>query len=165
VRLVQVSLKDFHKERFDFKKVTGGLLMQEKDAATLTMKDVTIVSKKKPTALQTESILFGWNVVKHIKSNAIVLVKGQKTVGFGVGQTSRVDSAINAIRKAGPKAKGAVLISDAFLPMPDTVTLAAKAGIVMIVQTGGSIKDPDVIEEANRHKIVMAMTGLRHFKH
>jgi len=110
-------------------------------------------------------MVFGWKLIKHVKSNAIVLIKGTQTIGIGCGQTSRVDSAIHAIRRAGSAARGSVLISDAFLPMPDTVTLAAKAGIKAIIQTGGSIMDEAVIKEADKKKIAMVTTGIRHFKH
>jgi len=103
--------------------------------------------------------------VKHVKSNAIILVKGTKTVGIGCGQTSRVESAETAVKKAGKNARGAFLMSDAFIPKPDTVTVAKKAGIKVIVQTGGSISDAEVIQSADRAKIAMVMTGIRHFKH
>ena len=112
-----------------------------------------------------EAMLFGWKVVKHVRSNAIILVKGRQVVGVGCGLPSRVDSAMHAIRKAGPSAKNSCLISDAFLPKIDTVTLAAKAGIKAIIQTGGSVMDPDVIKEADRRKIAMVFSGVRHFKH
>jgi phosphoribosylaminoimidazolecarboxamide formyltransferase / IMP cyclohydrolase len=145
--------------------VSGGLLMQDSDTKELKAEELKVVSDKKPTKAQIASILFGWKVVKHVTSNAIILVKGRQTVGIGGGLTSRVDSAFHAIRKAGKAAKGSILVSDAFLPKTDTVTIAAKAGIKMIVQTGGSIMDEEVIKEANRLKVVMVMTGVRHFKH
>ena len=111
------------------------------------------------------SLIFGWKAVKNIKSNTIILVKGTKTVGIGCGQPSRIDSTLTAIRKAGKNARGAFLISEAFLPKTDNVKLAAKAGIKIIVHPGGSIADQDVIKEADRAKICMITTGIRHFKH
>ena len=154
-----------NQERFDFKKVSGGLLLQEKDNRILKPEELKIVSKIKPTKAQMDAMIFGWKLIKHVKSNAIVLIKGTQTIGIGCGQTSRVDSAIHAIRRAGTSARGSVLISDAFLPMPDTVTIAAKAGVKAIIQTGGSIMDEAVIKEADKKKIAMVTTGIRHFKH
>ena len=124
-----------------------------------------VVTQKKPAAQDLEAFQFGWKIIKNVRSNAILLVKGQKTVGIGCGQTSRVESVRVAIQKAQKNAKGAIMISDAFLPKTDNVQLAAKAGVKAIIQTGGSIADPDVIKEADKAKIIMVMTGIRHFKH
>jgi len=165
LRLIVLDIYAENHERFDFKKVSGGLLLQDKDNRALKADELSIVSKIKPTKAQTEAMIFGWKLIKHVKSNAVVLIKGTQTLGIGCGQTSRVDSAIHAIRRAGKAAAGSVLISDAFLPMPDTVTVAAKAGVKAIIQTGGSIMDEAVIKEADKKKIVMVMTGIRHFKH
>ena len=165
LRLLVLDLFGITPETYDFKKVSGGLLLQDKDNRTLKPEELKITSKIKPTKSQMDALIFGWKLVKHVKSNAIVLIKGTQTVGIGCGQTSRVDSAIHAIRRAGPSARGSVLISDAFLPKPDTVTIAAKAGIKAIIQTGGSIMDADVIKEADKKKIAMVFTGIRHFKH
>jgi phosphoribosylaminoimidazolecarboxamide formyltransferase/IMP cyclohydrolase len=165
LRLLVLDIYAIKQERFDFKKVSGGLLLQDKDNRVLKPEEVKIVSKIKPTKAQMDAMVFGWKVIKHVKSNAIALVKGTQTIGIGMGQTSRVDSAIHAIRRAGPAARGSVLISDAFLPKPDTVTIAAKAGIKAIIQTGGSIMDEAVIKEADKKKIAMVTTGVRHFKH
>ena len=159
------DFKDIKKDDFDFKKIRGGLLLQEEDQKEIDLKDLKVVTKKKPTKAQLESLLFGWKVVKNIKSNAIVLIKAKHTVGIGCGQTSRVGSVEIAIRKAGQQAKGSFLASDAFLPKIDNVQMAAKAGIKAIIQTGGSIADEDVIKEADRRKIIMVTTGVRHFKH
>ena len=141
LRLLVLDVHGVNQERYDFKKVSGGLLLQEKDNRILKPGELKIVSKIKPTKSQRDAMIFGWKLVKHVKSNAIVLIKGTQTVGIGCGQTSRVDSAIHAIRRAGKAARGSVLISDAFLPKPDTVTIAAKAGVKAIIQTGGSIMD------------------------
>ena len=165
LRLVVLDVYAESQERFDFKKVSGGLLLQDKDSRVLKAEDIKVVSKVKPTKAQMDAMIFGWKLIKHVKSNAIALVKGTQTLGIGCGQTSRVDSAIHAIRRAGKSARGSVLISDAFLPMPDTVTVAAKAGVKAIIQTGGSINDAEVIKEADKKKIAMVMTAIRHFKH
>ena len=165
LRLLELDLKSLKAKPFAFKQVAGGLLLQDSDDRELTPQDLKVVTIKKPTKAQIESMLFGWKVVKHVTSNAILLVKGRQTVGIGGGLTSRVDSAMHAIRKAGASSKNSILVSDAFLPKTDTVTFAAKAGITAIIQTGGSIMDEEVIKEANRRKMVMVMTGVRHFKH
>ena len=127
--------------------------------------DLKCITKKKPTAAQIETLLFGWKVVKHIRSNAIVLVKGKKTTGIGCGQTSRIESVMLAINKAGKNAKNSFLISDAFIPKVDNVQVAAKAVIKAIIQTGGSIADEEVIKAADKEGLIMVMTGARHFKH
>jgi len=165
LRLLVLDVHSVNQERYDFKKVSGGLLLQERDNCTLKTGELKIVSKIKPAKSQLDAMIFGWKLIKHVKSNAILLIKGTQTVGIGCGQTSRVDSAIHAIRRAGPSARGSVLISDAFLPKPDTVTIAAKAGVAAIIQTGGSIMDTAVIKEADKKKIAMVTTGIRHFKH
>jgi len=165
VRLVEFDFASLEQGNFDFKKVHGGLLLQEKDERNLQSDEMKVVTKKKPTKAQVEAMHFGWKVVRNVKSNAIIFVKGKKTVGIGCGQTSRVESVRSAIKQAGKKAQGAILVSDAFLPMTDNVQLAAKAGITAIIQTGGSISDEDVIKAADKHGIAMVMTGVRHFKH
>ena len=165
LRLLQLDIYGISEERYDYKKVSGGLLLQDKDNRQLKPEDLKIVSKIKPNKAQMEAMLFGWKIIKHVKSNAIVLVKGTVAVGIGAGLTSRVDSAFHAIKKAGKNSKGAILASDAFLPMEDTVTLASKAGVTAIIQTGGSIRDEYVIKQADKCKIAMVTTGIRHFKH
>ena len=165
LRLVQIKLSDLKDSEFDFKKVHGGLLLQDKDVKKISANDLKVVTKKKPTKIQIESMLFGWQVIKNVKSNAVILVKGNKVVGIGCGQTSRVESVKIAIAKAGKDAKNSILISDAFIPKTDNVEIAAKAGIKAVIQTGGSIADSDVIKEADKRSIVMVVTGVRHFKH
>lgn len=150
---------------FDLKKISGGLLVQEQDAKMVTEKDLRVVTKKKPTAKQLKSLLFAWKVAKHVKSNAIVLVKDTQTVGIGPGQTSRVESVIIASRKAGKKARGSLLASDAFFPKADGIQMAAKAGVAGIIQPGGSISDEEIIKACDKYKIAMVTTGVRHFKH
>lgn len=165
LRLIELDISAVKAKPYAFKQVAGGLLLQDSDERELKPEELKVVSIKKPTKAQLDSMLFGWKIVKHVTSNAIILVKGRQTVGIGGGLTSRVDSAHHAIRKAGTSAKGSILVSDAFLPKIDTVTIAAKAGVTAIVQTGGSIMDEEVIKEADRLKLVMVTTGVRHFKH
>ena len=149
----------------DIKKVNGGLLLQEKDLLRIESEDLKVVTKRKPTKQELESLMFAWRVCKYVKSNAIVLAKDTKTVGIGAGQMSRVDSVIIAIRKAGKLTKDAVMASDAFFPMKDSVEYAHRANIKAIIQPGGSIRDPEVIKEADDCNIAMVFTGVRHFKH
>ncbi|MDB4866351.1 MAG: purH [Cohnella sp.] len=145
--------------------VAGGMLVQQSDVHSLTDADLKVVTNRAPTAEELQQLLFAWKVVKHVKSNAILLAKDSMTVGVGAGQMNRVGAARIAIEQAGDKARGAVLASDAFFPMGDTVELAAKAGITAVIQPGGSIKDEESIAVANAHNIAMVMTGVRHFKH
>lgn len=152
-------------DKFDIKKVDGGMLIQEKDNLMIGERDLKVVTKKKPTPKQISSLMFAWKVAKHVKSNAIVLVKDFKTLGIGVGQTSRVGSVALAKNKAGARAKDLCLASDGFFPKPDSITLAAKAGVKAIIQPGGSIADQEIIQACDKHKIAMVFTGVRHFKH
>jgi phosphoribosylaminoimidazolecarboxamide formyltransferase / IMP cyclohydrolase len=145
------------------KFIEGGLLLQEKDS--LLFEKLDCVTKKIAGKELKESFLFAFKVVKHCKSNAIVLVQGTRTVGLGLGQTSRVRAVKQAIEMAGEKSKGAVLASDAFFPFPDSVEIAANAGISAIIQPGGSMKDKEVIAKANEKGLPMVFTGTRHFKH
>ena len=145
--------------------VKGGVLVQTSDDGQVTDEDLQVVTKRKPTAEEIEDLLFTWKAVKHVKSNAIVLGKNKQTIGIGAGQMNRVGAAKIAIEQAGEKAKGAVLASDAFFPMPDTVEAAAKAGITAIIQPGGSKRDQDSIDVCNEHGIAMVFTNMRHFKH
>lgn len=167
LRLLEV--KDFGAKPLqadsDLKKVGGGILIQDRDAVSLEEKDLKVVTKVKPTKDQIASLLFGMTVVKHVKSNAIVMCQGTKTVGVGAGQMSRVESVIIASRKAGERAKGATLASDAFFPKEDGIAEAAAAGVTAIIQPGGSVKDADVIKKADELGIAMVFTGIRHFKH
>jgi len=159
----------FNNERalgeLDLKKIDGGILAQEPDTKELKMADLKVATKRKPTKKELSSLLFAWKVVKHVKSNAIVLTRETKTVGIGMGQTSRVDSVFMAIKRAGKRSKGSVLASDAFFPKPDNIALAKKAGITAIIQPGGSIADGEVIKVADKAGIAMVFTGTRHFKH
>ena len=143
----------------------GGVLIQDLDTKVITEKDLTVATEMKPGDEQVADLLFAWKVVKHAKSNAIVFAKDLVTVGIGCGQTSRVDSTIIAARRAGERAQGAVMASDAFFPFPDSIEEAAKNGIAAIIQPGGSIRDEEVIAKANELKIPMVFTGVRGFRH
>lgn len=146
-------------------KVSGGFLVQDLDKKTVNLEELQVVTEKKPTAAELEELLFAWKVVKHVKSNAIVVTKDRQTIGVGAGQMNRVGAANIAFKQAGEKVQGAVLASDAFFPFRDTVDAAAKAGIKAIIQPGGSIRDEESIQACNEHGITMVFTGVRHFKH
>jgi phosphoribosylaminoimidazolecarboxamide formyltransferase/IMP cyclohydrolase len=146
-------------------KVKGGLLVQTDAYVDLDKSKLKVVTKKKPTDEEIDAMVFGVKVCRHIKSNTILLVKGERTVGVGAGQMSRVDSTTIAGMKAGPEAKGSVLISDAFFPFRDGVDAAAKVGVSAIVQPGGSVRDDEAIAAADEHGMSMVFSGLRLFKH
>ncbi|MFC7440750.1 bifunctional phosphoribosylaminoimidazolecarboxamide formyltransferase/IMP cyclohydrolase [Laceyella putida] len=152
-------------ESLKLQSVGGGALVEEADLAQVAIDACKVVTERAPSEEEWRQLLFAWKVVKHVKSNAIVVAKESRTLGVGAGQMNRVGSAMIALTQAGAEAKGAVLASDAFFPMKDTVEQAAKAGITAIIQPGGSIRDQESIEEANKHGIAMIFTGLRHFKH
>jgi len=147
------------------RNITGGVLLQDPDVHDLDADDLKVATSRAPTEAEIESLLFAWKACKHVKSNCILLANGTQSVGIGAGQMSRVDAAIIAIRKAGEKAKGAVLASDAYFPFPDGVEIAGKAGISAIIQPGGSVNDAPVIETADTYGIAMVLTGVRHFRH
>lgn len=165
IRLLQLDTTLEPNNTLKYTNVNDGLLVQEIDDHQLKVEDLTYPTDRKPTEEELEQLLFGWNIVKHVKSNAIVLVKDNQTIGVGAGQMNRVGAAKIAIEQAGEKAKGSVMASDAFFPMPDTVEAAVAAGVTAIIQPGGSIKDNLSIEECNKHNIAMVFTGVRHFKH
>ena len=148
-----------------YKFIHGGLLVQNADDAETTAAQLQVVTKRPPTPDEIRSLLFAWKVVKHTKSNAIVLAKETATVGIGMGQTSRVDSAFMAVKRAGDRAKGAVMASDAFFPMTDGLLTGTSAGVTAVIQPGGSKGDPEVIAAADTAGIAMVFTGVRHFRH
>ena len=153
---------------FDFKKVSGGLLVQGSDTGIITEADLTIVSEKTPDAGQIRDLLFAWKIAKFVKSNAIVFCKDGMTIGIGAGQMSRVYSTkIAAIKAAdeGLSVKDSVMASDAFFPFRDGIDSAAEHGISAIIQPGGSMRDDEVIATANEHGLAMVFTGMRHFRH
>lgn len=149
----------------DYKRVSGGLLVQEPDLAQLAVNEVKVVTEKQPTLSEMEDLFFAWGVAKYVKSNTIVLAKNGVAIGIGAGQMNRIESAELAARRSRTKVKGAVLASDAFFPFPDVVEFAAKEGITAIIQPGGSINDQKSIDKANETKIAMLFTGRRHFRH
>lgn len=148
-----------------FRSVPGGMLVQRADFGKVNESELKITTKEQPTSEQMESLLFAEKVAKHVKSNAIVLVQGKTLVGAGAGQMSRFDSCKIAAEKAGKRAVGAVLASDAMFPSRDGLDAAVETGAIAIIQPGGSIRDDDVILAANEHKVPMLFTGMRHFLH
>lgn len=155
-------------EGYDFKRVNGGLLVQERDFGMVELDDLTVVSKVKPTEQQLKDLMFTWKVAKYVKSNAIVYCKDGMTIGVGAGQMSRVYSAkIAGIKAAdeGLVVEGSVMASDAFFPFRDGIDAAAAAGIAAVIQPGGSMRDEEVIAAADEHGIAMVFTGMRHFRH
>ncbi len=158
------AAEDIH--RLDFKRVNGGLLVQDADLQLLN--ETRVVTDREPTEDEMRDLLFGWRVAKFVKSNAIVYCRDNMTIGVGAGQMSRVNSArIAGIKaeQAGLEVKGSVMASDAFFPFRDGIDNAAKAGIVAVIQPGGSMRDEEAIAAANEHGMAMVFTGMRHFRH
>lgn len=147
------------------KNVSGGILLQDADIRPLEEKDLKVVTKRQPTPEEKRALLFAWKICKHVKSNAIVYARDGQTVGVGAGQMSRVDSCKIGAMKAVLPLKGTVAASDAFFPFPDGIEEIAKAGATAIIQPGGSVRDQEVIDAADRHGMAMIFTGIRHFRH
>jgi len=162
LRLVEVVPSD---QKWVLKNISGGMLMQDADVRPLSEADLKVVTKRAPTPEEKRALLFGWKVCKHVKSNAILYVRDGQTVGVGAGQMSRVDSCKIGAMKAQLPLKGTVAASDAFFPFPDGVEEIAKAGSTAIIQPGGSVRDQEVMEAADRHGMAMIFTGVRHFRH
>lgn len=150
---------------YDLKKVTGGLLLQQRDAGYPELETLTVVTEKSPSREQLADLKFAWRICRHVKSNAIVLARDGMLLGVGAGQMSRVDATFMAAHKAGERARGAVLASDAFFPFPDAIELAFDAGIAAILQPGGAKGDDAVVAACNRFGIAMLFSGRRHFRH
>ncbi|WP_040727853.1 bifunctional phosphoribosylaminoimidazolecarboxamide formyltransferase/IMP cyclohydrolase [Thiomicrorhabdus sp. Kp2] len=168
VRLLACGELDGQQPAYDYKRVTGGLLVQDRDLGMVDEDDLKVVTKKAPTAEQMKDLMFAWKVAKFVKSNAIVYVKDGMTIGVGAGQMSRVYSAkIAGIKAAdeGLEVPGSVMASDAFFPFRDGIDAAAEAGITAVIHPGGSMRDQEVIDAADEHGIAMVFTGMRHFKH
>jgi len=167
LRLLEVDMESETPKMKQYVGVTGGLLVQDTDTETKEILDDMCVTERKPDARELEDMNFGWRIVKHVKSNAIVVVKNGATLGVGAGQMNRVGSAGIALEEAknAGEVDGLVLCSDGFLPFDDTVELASKYGVSAIVQPGGSIHDEDSVKKANEKGISMLFTGMRHFKH
>ncbi|MDR1668480.1 MAG: bifunctional phosphoribosylaminoimidazolecarboxamide formyltransferase/IMP cyclohydrolase [Oscillospiraceae bacterium] len=165
ILLLEDISKPLPKGALDFKKIHGGLLVQETDPSTFDPAAVKIATKREPTSDELETLDFAWKVCKHVKSNAIVLAKDGMTVGIGPGQVNRVTAAEIAIRYAGERANGSVMASDAYLPFPDTVEAVGRVGVTAIMQPGGSIRDQESVDAADKLNIAMVFTGERHFRH
>jgi phosphoribosylaminoimidazolecarboxamide formyltransferase/IMP cyclohydrolase len=152
----------------DFKRIAGGLLVQDTDRDTLLMSDLKVVSQRVPNADELRDLLFAWHVAMYVKSNAIVYARDGRTIGVGAGQMSRVISAKIAALKAEEaqlEVNGAVMASDAFFPFRDGIDTAGAAGIRAVIQPGGSMRDADAITAADEHGMAMVFTGVRHFRH
>jgi len=162
LRLVEVVPTN---QKWILKNISGGMLLQDADTRALSDADMKVVTKRAPSPEETRALLFAWRVCKHVKSNAIVYARDGQTVGVGAGQMSRVDAAKIGAMKAQLPLKGTVAASDAFFPFPDGVEEIAKAGATAIIQPGGSQRDPEVIEAADRLGLAMVFTGVRHFRH
>ncbi|MGH8692637.1 MAG: bifunctional phosphoribosylaminoimidazolecarboxamide formyltransferase/IMP cyclohydrolase, partial [Burkholderiales bacterium] len=152
----------------DYKRVAGGLLLQDNDIGMIDAADLKVASKRAPTEVELHDLIFAWKVAKYVKSNAIVYAKNRQTIGVGAGQMSRVYSARIAGIKAADEqleVKGSVMASDAFFPFRDGIDAAAAAGITAVIQPGGSMRDAEVIAAADEHGMAMVFTGMRHFRH
>jgi phosphoribosylaminoimidazolecarboxamide formyltransferase/IMP cyclohydrolase len=149
----------------DIRPIPGGALVQDRDELTEGKADFKVVSSREPAADEWQDLLFGWTVSWRVKSNAIVFVKDRATVGVGAGQMSRVDAAWVAVRKAGERARGAAMASDAFFPFPDAIEVAADAGVSAVIHPGGSIRDEETLAAAEARGMAVVVTGVRHFRH
>jgi phosphoribosylaminoimidazolecarboxamide formyltransferase/IMP cyclohydrolase len=159
------GMRDYGIANLDFKRVAGGLLVEDLDDLALDRGNLQVVTQRRPTLEELTDLLFAWRAVRHVRSNAIILARNGTTVGIGAGQASRQVSVEIALRRAGDRAKLAVMASDAYFPFPDGIQLAASAGVTAIIQPGGSIRDEMAIEVADRHHMAMVFTGRRHFRH
>ena len=167
LRLLQVDMTQSDATQTQYVSVNGGLLVQKLDTETKEVVAEMCATERKPSAKELEDMNFGWRIVKHVKSNAIVAVKDGHTIGVGAGQMNRVGSAEIALKqaKAAGFTEGLVLASDGFFPFDDTVTLAREYGVTALVQPGGSVRDEDSVKKADEFGMTMLMTGMRHFKH
>jgi phosphoribosylaminoimidazolecarboxamide formyltransferase/IMP cyclohydrolase len=165
VRLLEVG--EIHPEppSWNYRNIAGGMLVQDTDVAADPEDEWKVVTEAKPSDEQLADLHFAWAMVRHVKSNAIAIAKGRMLIGVGAGQMSRVDSVEISLRKAGNRAVGSVLASDAFFPFPDSISMAAGGGVTAIIQPGGSRRDDEVVAACNQHQLPMIFTGLRHFKH
>ena len=165
LRVLEIGSFRKREPKLEYRYVDGGLLVQETDVSTITPEQLKTVTETPPSEALLEDMLFAWKVLKHIKSNAILIAKDKTTVGAGAGQVSRVDAVDIALRKAGDNMGGAILASDAFFPFRDSIDKLAGTGIAAVIQPGGSIRDKEVIAACNEHGIAMVFTGMRCFKH
>jgi phosphoribosylaminoimidazolecarboxamide formyltransferase/IMP cyclohydrolase len=167
-RLIKQNISQLAHTEFILKHITGGLLLQTADDITFDPNKMKVVTKRSPTAEEQTSMIFGWKVAKHVKSNAIVYVRADRTIGIGAGQMSRFDSSRIAVMKAhetGLDLHGTTVASDAFFPFADGLLEAVKAGATAVIQPGGSVRDAEVIKAADENSVTMIFTGIRHFKH
>jgi phosphoribosylaminoimidazolecarboxamide formyltransferase / IMP cyclohydrolase len=165
LRILEAPQVRMAERAFEYRGIVGGILIQESDRIGDDPQELRVLTKRAPTDTELSDLKFAWLCAKHVKSNAVVLVKDRVLVGMGAGQPNRVTSARLAVESAGDNARGAVSASDAFIPFPDTVETCANAGVTAIVQTGGSIRDEDSVAVCDAHDMAMVATGIRHFKH
>jgi len=163
--LKTLPIRRFEVTGWDMKKVVGGMLVQERDIQMMDAAEGKVVTKRQPTPEELQAMDFAWRVAKHVKSNAIVYSKSDRTIGIGAGQMSRVDAAKLGVMKAQSPIAGTVMASDAFFPFRDGIDAAAGAGVTAVIQPGGSIRDEEVIAAADEHGLAMIFTGMRHFRH
>lgn len=163
LRLLRMSLQP--SSPLEHREISGGFLVQERDFYHVRRDQLKVVTKRAPSEAELDALMFGWSVVKHVKSNAIVLSDATRTLGIGAGQMSRVDSVKLAAQRAVLPLKGCVMASDAFFPFPDGIIAAAGFGVKAVIQPGGSVKDAEAIEAADKHDMAMVFTGIRHFRH
>ena len=165
LRILETGDINKRKDKLEIRNLDGGVLVQDVDTSGLTMDELEVVTERSPTDRDFNTMFFGWKVLKHIKSNAILLVKDNITVGVGGGQVRRVDAVDIAINKSGDKISESILCSDAFFPFRDSIDKISKTGVKAVIQPGGSIRDNEVISACNEHGISMVFTGKRCFKH
>ncbi|MED5219959.1 MAG: bifunctional phosphoribosylaminoimidazolecarboxamide formyltransferase/IMP cyclohydrolase, partial [Candidatus Neomarinimicrobiota bacterium] len=165
LRILEIGEFGRRKSKIEVRNVDGGLLVQDVDTKILLKDDLSVVTVKQPPAEEIQTALFTWKVLRHAKSNGVLIAKKNTTVGLGSGQVSRVDAVHMALRKGRENVKGAVLASDAFFPFRDSIDAIKDTGITMIIQPGGSIRDQEVIDACNEYGIAMVFTGTRCFKH
>jgi len=165
LRVLEVGAVTARENKLEFRNVDGGILVQDTDTSVLTLDELKTVTKAVPSDSEMKAMLFGWKVLKHVKSNAILLVKDNETIGIGAGQVSRVDAVNIALKKSGKRLDNSILCSDAFFPFRDSIDKIANTGIVAVIQPGGSIRDQEVIDACDDRGIAMVFTGRRCFKH
>jgi phosphoribosylaminoimidazolecarboxamide formyltransferase/IMP cyclohydrolase len=165
LRVLEVGEIRPREKKMEIRNVDGGILFQEIDTSSISYENISVVTKSRPSVIELETMLFGWRVLRHVKSNGILIVKNNTTVGIGAGQVSRVDAVEIALRKAGDNLKDTVLCSDAFFPFQDSINKIAGTGIRAVIQPGGSVRDKEIISACNEHNIAMVFTSQRCFKH
>jgi len=165
IRVLEIGEFGKRNKKLEIRNIDGGILVQDVDTKILTKNDLKCVTIKKPSEQDIETALFTWKVLRHAKSNGILVAKNNTTVGLGAGQVSRVDAVHMALRKGGENVIGGVLASDAFFPFRDSIDAIKESGITTVLQPGGSIRDKEVIDACNEYNIAMIFTGTRCFKH